>query len=65
VQLAKMLVEMGWGPEKQNMAEMGKQKDPLCLIYFYKIFLFTFQMLSPFLVSTQKIPYPLPLPLLP
>ena len=47
--------------------------DDLCIqVFFLKIFsLFTFQMLSPFLVSPPKIPYPsshcspnLPLPLL-
>jgi hypothetical protein len=36
----------------------------LCLSFLLDISLFTFQMLSPFLVSPLKIPYPLSLPLL-
>jgi hypothetical protein len=34
-------------------------------IFYYMFSSFTFQMLSPFLVSSLKIPYTLPLPLLP
>jgi hypothetical protein len=34
-----------------------------CLVrFFIRYFLFTFQVLSPFLVSPPKIPYPLPTP---
>jgi len=38
------------------------QTFSLLTFHFYWIFLFTFQMLSPFLVSHPSTPYPIPLP---